>query len=191
MGKEMYLREYTYLGFYSCQILVPGLSEVYPIEDLVYNNKNQGKLIRSLVLGFKEHDPQEVLDAVEALEDSLDVEKFIGVIFETSFTMREFKAQIYLSLGAYTEAIGLLEYSTHPLSSVLLELLRMQEAGCAYEEYQDGLEAIFGEEKVEKARAIVEGKEYLVDTTFHGDYVNVLALYDKLGVKKHLICRAE
>ncbi len=191
MGKEMYLREYTYLGFYSCQILVPGLSEVYPIEDLVYNNKNQGKLIRPLVLGFKEHDPQEMLDAVEALEDSLDVEKLIGVIFETSFTMREFKAQIYLFLGAYTEAIGLLEYSTHPLSSALLELLRMQEAGCAYGEYQEGLEAIFGEEKIKKARAILEGKEHLVDTTFHGDYVNVLALYDKLGAKKHLICRAE
>ena len=183
-GKEIYLREYRYLGFYSCHMLVPGMSEVYPIEDLVYNNKNQGKLVRALVLGFKEHDSEEVLDAIEAFEDSLDVEKFIGVIFAHPFTMGELKAQLHLLRKEYAEAMELLEYASNPLALVLLELLRMQEAQCSYEEHQEGLWAIFGEKKVEKARAILEGKEYLIDTTFHGDYVNMLALYDKLGVKK-------
>ncbi|MBE0496944.1 MAG: YcaO-like family protein [Campylobacterales bacterium] len=184
MGKEIYVREYRYLGFYSCHMLVPGMSEVYPIEDLVYNNKNQGKLVRALVLGFQECDPEEVLDAIEAFEDSLDVEKFIGVIFAHPFTMGELKAQLHLLRKEYAEAMELLEYASNPLALVLLELLRMQEAQCSYEEHQEGLWAIFGEKKVEKARAILEGKEYLIDTTFHADYVNMLALYDKLAVKK-------
>ena len=42
--KEMYLRENTYLGFYSCQMIIPGFSEVYPIDDMIYNNKNNGKI---------------------------------------------------------------------------------------------------------------------------------------------------
>ena len=58
MNKEIYLREYDYLGFYSCQIIVPDMSEVYPIEDLIYNNKNNGKLIRDMVLNFKEYNPK-------------------------------------------------------------------------------------------------------------------------------------
>ena len=37
MGKDIYIREYDYLGFYSCQIIVPGVSEIYPLEDMIYN----------------------------------------------------------------------------------------------------------------------------------------------------------
>ena len=51
-NKEMYVREYTYLDFYSCQMIVPNFSEVYPLDDMVYNNKNNGKLIRDMVLNF-------------------------------------------------------------------------------------------------------------------------------------------
>ena len=53
MKKEMYLREYNYLGFYSCQMIVPSVSEVYPIEDMSFNNKNNGKWIRDMVLNFE------------------------------------------------------------------------------------------------------------------------------------------
>ena len=34
----MYLREYTYLDFILCQMIVE-FSEVYPIDVMVYNNK--------------------------------------------------------------------------------------------------------------------------------------------------------
>jgi ribosomal protein S12 methylthiotransferase accessory factor len=45
MGRELYIRDYNYLGFYSCQMIVPGVSEVYPIDDLIYNNRNRGRCI--------------------------------------------------------------------------------------------------------------------------------------------------
>ena len=82
MDKEFYVREYDYLGFYSCQIIVPGISEVYPIDDLIYNNKNYGKLIRDMVLNFTQYAPQEIMSSIESLEASLNIEKYIGVIFE-------------------------------------------------------------------------------------------------------------
>jgi len=86
MGKEIYLREYTYLDFYSCHMLVPSISEVYPIEDMIYQNRNSGKFIRHAVLNFKEENHEALLDAIEPLEDSLNMEKYIGVIFEQNFS---------------------------------------------------------------------------------------------------------
>ena len=184
MDKEMYLREYNYLGFYSCQMIVPGVSEVYPVEDLTYNNRNSGKWVRNMVLHFEQYDPKEVLDAIDSLEDSIDVERYIGVIFENSFTMLEFKAQMHLILGNTEEAVASLEFGTNKLGHVVAELIRMDEDRLVWEEYEEALYNIFGREKVEKALRIVKGEEFLVDTTLHGDYHNMLEMYDRLERKK-------
>ncbi|HEX5622877.1 MAG TPA: YcaO-like family protein [Sulfuricurvum sp.] len=187
MGKEMYVREYNYLGFYSCQMIVPGISEVYPIEDLTYNNKNNGKRIRDLVLHFEEYDAEEILEEIESLEDTLNVEKYIGVIFQNNFTMVEFKAQIHLLLGNTDEALSFLEFGTNSMGHIVAELIRMGEAELPWEEYEEGLCNVYGRVRVEKALKILEGEEFLIDTTLHADYHNMLKLYDKLEVKKAAI----
>jgi ribosomal protein S12 methylthiotransferase accessory factor len=187
MNKEMYVREYNYLGFYSCQMIVPGVSEVYPIEDMSFNNKNNGKRIRDVVLNFQEYDGEDILEMVESLEDTLNVEKYIGVIFVNNFTMQEFKAQIHLLIGNTEEALSLLEFGTNPLGHIVAELIRMGEAECEWEEYEQGLFDIYGKTTVEKALAILEGEELLIDVTLHGDYHNMLVMYDKLEVKKAVL----
>ncbi|ADN09329.1 YcaO-like family protein [Sulfurimonas autotrophica] len=184
MDKEFYVREYDYLGFYSCQIIVPGVSEVYPIDDLIYNNKNNGKLIRDMVLNFTKYDPQEIMLNIESLEDSLNVEKYIGVIFEQNFTMAEFKAQILLRLGEYDEALELLEYGTNQLGHLVVELARLKEMELDFEDYEEALYDVFTKEQVDKALGILEGEEFLIDTTLHQDYKNMLTLYDKLERQK-------
>ncbi|MCX6076777.1 MAG: YcaO-like family protein [Campylobacterales bacterium] len=184
MGKESYLREYDYLGFYSCQMIVPGVSEVYPIEDLVYNNKNVGKFIRDMVLNFREYDPQDILLSIEQLEDSLNMEKYIGVILENNFTMSEFKAQIHLLAGNLEEALELLEFGTNRLGHIVVELAKMEELELEYEEFKLGMWSIFSQESVEKAINILEGKEFLIETVLHRDYHNMLAMYDRLESKK-------
>jgi len=186
MNKESYIREYDYLGFYSCQMIVPSLSEVYPIEDLIYNNKNNGKLIRDMILNFKDYNPQDILINIESLEDSLNVEKYIGVIFENNFNMSEFKAHILLMLGDYEEALELLEFGTNKLGHIIVELARMEELELDFAEYEEGLNNIFSEEKVQKALRILDGDDYFVDVTLHQDYKNILELYDKLEMKKLL-----
>ncbi|UCN01408.1 YcaO-like family protein [Sulfurimonas sp. SWIR-19] len=184
MKKEFYIREYDYLGFYSCQIIVPGISEVYPIEDLIYNNKNNGKLIRDMVLNFTKYDPQEIMLEIESLEDSLNMEKYIGVIFAKNFTMAEFKAQILLRLGEHDEALELLEYGTNKLGHLVVELARMQEMELDYEEYKEALYKVFSKEKVLKSLGILNNTDFLIETTLHKDYTNMLCLYDKLERKK-------
>ena len=183
-NKEMYLREYTYLDFYSCQMIVPNFSEVYPLDDMVYNNKNNGKLIRDMVLNFEKYDENEILDAIDSLDNSLNMQLYIGVIFEENFTMGDFKAQLLLLLGEIDDVIELLEFGNNKLGHLVAQLLRMQNDELDWEEYESALNDIYGEEKIKKAINIIEGNEFLINRTLHKDYYNMLSMFDKLEVKK-------
>ena len=187
MNKEIYLREYDYLGFYSCQMVVPSMSEIYPVEDLIYNNINNGKLIRDMVLNFKNYDPQEIMIEIEQLEDSLNMEKYIGVIFEENFKLLEFKAQILLELGEVEEALEIFEYSDNKLGHLIVELVRMEELELDFSQFEEALYNVFSKEKVLKALRILDGDETFINIELHQDYKNMLNLYDKLEKKKSLI----
>lgn len=184
MGSDLYIRDYNYLGFYSCQVVVPGISEVYPIDDLIYNNRNRGKFYREVILNFDQYDPETVLDEIEALEDHLNVEKFIGVIFEENFTIGELKAQLHLSMQNFDEAVSYLEFGNKPFGNLIVELVRMEELGLELEDYTQALCDLYGEERVAKAVNILNGEEYLVSAALHQDYRNMLEMYDRLEVKK-------
>jgi len=185
-NKEMYLREYTYLGFYSCQMIVPDFSEVYPIEDMVYNNKNEGKRIRDMVLNSANYDVEEILTHIESLDDTLDVGKYIGVIFANCFSMLTFKAQLYLLLGDFDTAVELLESGSDKTGDILAELIHMSNAKLRWDDYSQALFDIFGEEKVMHAVAILNGEAPLIDLTLHHDYHNMLVMFDRLEEKKLL-----
>jgi len=184
MDKDIYIREYKYLGFYSCQIIVPGVSEVYPLEDMIYNNTNAGKYLRDMVLNFKEYNPQEILDELEAFDNNLNIEKYIGVIFKNNFTVCDFKAQLNLMLGNYEEAIELFEMSSAPLAYLLAQLTRMYVNETSWEDYEEALNNVFTKEKVELATKIFNGDEDFTNVTYHQDYLNILDLYDRLWIKK-------
>jgi ribosomal protein S12 methylthiotransferase accessory factor len=184
MGKEIYLREYDYLGFYSCQMIVPGVSEVYPIEDLVYNNKNSGKWIRDMILNLDQYDPEEVLEVIEPLEESQNVEKYIGVIFEKNFTIRDLKAQMHLILENWDEALELLEFGNDPMGRIVAELIRMEQDGHKWSDYEEALHHVFTKEKVQKALAIKNGEAWYTEPKLHHDYLRMLEMYDRLESQK-------
>lgn len=183
-NKEMYLREYTYLDFYSCQMIVPDFSEVYPIDDMVYNNKNNGKLIRDMILNFEEYDANDILDDIDSLDNSLNIQLYIGVIFEENFTMGDFKAQMLLLLEEYDDALEILEFGNNKLGHLVAQLIRMQKDELNWEDYEVALNDIYGNEKIQKAINIIEGKEFLINRTLHKHYNNMLTMFDKLEVKK-------
>ncbi|MDQ7042236.1 MAG: YcaO-like family protein [Sulfurimonas sp.] len=185
MGKESYLREYNYLGFYSCQMIVPTISEVYPIDDLMYNNKNNGKRIRDMVLNFKEYSPDEIMLEIEQLEENLHMEKYIGVIYNENFSMREFKAQVLFSMGEVEEALELLEFGHYRLGLIIVELVKMEESELDFSDYEEALYNIYGQENIQKALRVLDGDELLIDISLHKDYFNMLEMYDRLEIKKN------
>ena len=42
LGYDIYVRSYSYLGVCVYRTVVPGMSEIYPVDDLIYNNPNSG-----------------------------------------------------------------------------------------------------------------------------------------------------
>ncbi|MGP1615996.1 MAG: YcaO-like family protein, partial [Pollutimonas bauzanensis] len=49
-GKDIYIADFSEQGAYSCRILVPGMSEIYPAEDLEWENNSVGNAIRPALL---------------------------------------------------------------------------------------------------------------------------------------------
>ncbi|PLC53764.1 30s ribosomal protein S12 methylthiotransferase accessory protein YcaO [Pollutimonas nitritireducens] len=45
-GQDIYVSDFSEQGAYSCRILVPGMSEIYPVEDLDWENNSIGNAIR-------------------------------------------------------------------------------------------------------------------------------------------------
>ncbi|WP_440056935.1 OsmC domain/YcaO domain-containing protein (plasmid) [Pseudoalteromonas sp. T1lg65] len=117
-GKEAYIAEYTDMGV-ACRILVPDYSEVYPAEDLIWDNTNKALQYRSDILNIHSLDDDALADLVERLEESqldnyIDIITLIGVEFDENtvwgqLTILELKILIYLALGALEDAIELVE----------------------------------------------------------------------------------
>ena len=38
IGQEVYIADYEHLGVYGCRIIAPGLSDIYPADDLIWSN---------------------------------------------------------------------------------------------------------------------------------------------------------
>ena len=51
---DIYIADFTHLGVYACRILVPGLSEIYPIDDLEFENNSVANPIREAILNLSD-----------------------------------------------------------------------------------------------------------------------------------------
>ena len=67
-GHDIYVADFEHLGVYTCRILVPGMSEIYPIDDLEWENNSNGAIVRPAILNLAELDD----DACEHLLDNLN-----------------------------------------------------------------------------------------------------------------------
>jgi len=114
MGKQAYMAVHDELGATACRILVPGYSEVYPVEDLVWDNTNKALLFRNDLLNLH----QLTDDRLEALLDRLeseeldeygDIATLIGIEFDENtvwgqLTVLELKLLIQLALQKLEDA---------------------------------------------------------------------------------------
>lgn len=114
MGKEAYMAVYDQLGAIACRILVPGYSEVYPVDDLIWDNTNKALLFRADVLNLHRLNDKRLkalLDRLEnnELDDYSDIATLIGIEFDENtawgqLTVLELKLLINLALQQFEEA---------------------------------------------------------------------------------------
>jgi len=118
-GKEIYMATYNDLGAMSCRILVPGYSEVYPVEDLIWDNTNKALLFRADILNLHRLDNNSLAALLDRLSNNeldeySDIGTLIGVEFDDNsvwgqLTVLELKLLINLAIKQFDVAYELTE----------------------------------------------------------------------------------
>ena len=149
LDKEVYIAEFNQLGATTCRILVPDYSEVYPVEDLIWDNTNKSLDYREDILNLHRLSEDELTSLFDRLEESqqdnyIDIKTLIGIEFDENtvwgqLTILELKILICLALGALEDAIELvgefLQYNDNTI-----------ERGLFYQAIHSVLEVIIDEE---------------------------------------------
>ncbi|KIU43661.1 protein involved in RimO-mediated beta-methylthiolation of ribosomal protein S12 YcaO [Pseudomonas putida] len=177
MGKEVYMAVYEHLGATACRILVPGYSEIYPVDDLVWDNTNKALLFRADILNLHRLDDDALQALVERLEDSelddyTDITTLIGIEFDDNtvwgqLTILELKLLIHLALERFEEAKELVEtflqYNDNTVErglfyqalNVVLEVVLDDEM--ELEDYAVNFRRMFGDERMDAVLGSVDG----------------------------------
>ena len=177
INKEAYVAVYDELGIPACRILVPGYSEVYPVDDLIWDNTNKALAFRDSVLNLHALDDEQLHELVESLEESqldnyTDIRTLIGIEFDENtvwgqLTILELKLLIYLALGQLEAALELtesfLQYNDNTVDRGLF--YRAMEAclTCHLDEtldvndYLANFKRMFGEERMTAVTRSIDG----------------------------------
>ncbi|CAM3676997.1 OsmC domain/YcaO domain-containing protein [Polynucleobacter arcticus] len=183
MGKESYVAVYDQLGATACRILVPGYSEVYPIEDLIWDNTNKALLFRTDILNLTTLGDESLSALLERLENNEldeygDVATLIGIEFDENtpwgqLTVLELKLLIHLALKQFDEAHELvgafLQYNDNTVERKLFyqalnAVLEIElDDDLELDDYVGNLRRMFGDERIDAAIGSVDGS-----TRFYG-----------------------
>ena len=177
MGKEAYMAVYDQLGATACRILVPGYSEVYPVEDLIWDNTNKALLFREDILNLHKLDEEALEDLLDRLEnneldDYSDIATLIGIEFDENtvwgqLTVLELKLLINLALQDFEEAHELvgafLHYNDNTVErglfyqalNVVLEVTLNDELDL--EDYIVNFRRMFGNERMDAVIGSIDG----------------------------------
>ncbi|NLU12809.1 MAG: OsmC domain/YcaO domain-containing protein [Gammaproteobacteria bacterium] len=177
MGKEVYMAVFEHLGATACRILVPGYSEVYPVDDLIWDNTNKALFFREDILNLHRLNDDELAALVERLEESeldnyTDIKTLIGIEFDENtawgqLTILELKLLIYLALQHFEEALELVEEFLQFNDNTVERELFYQALNAALEvtldddlamdDYEPNLRRMFGDERMEAVLGSIAG----------------------------------
>lgn len=211
MEKEVYIADYEELGASACRILVPGYSEVYLPEDLIWDNNNQALLYREDILNIHSLDDAALTTLVESLEESeLDdykpISEVIGIAFDENsvwgqLNVGELKCLIFLALGNFEDAKDLVEIfftfndnskerkQYYNALNTLLDISLDEEL--SVQDYIPTMTKMFGEETLRNALETISGEVRFfglteTDMTLKGldKHLKLIESYQKLQVAK-------
>jgi len=177
MGKEVYMAVYDDLGATACRILVPGYSEIYPVEDLIWDNTNKALSFRADILNLHRLDDAGLKALLKRLEDSelddyTDIITLIGIEFDENtawgqLTILELKLLINLALKKFDvarELVGaFLQYNENTVErglfyqalNVVLEVLLDDDL--ELDDYVVNFRRMFGNARMDAVMGSVDG----------------------------------
>jgi ribosomal protein S12 methylthiotransferase accessory factor len=172
-----YRAEYRHCGMYACRIIAPGISEIYPLEDMLYNNRITGAILRSRLLRLRDLSRSEILTVLDDLEDmGLSDQQLlgeaIGVYFDADtawalLRLGELKAMLFLAVGEKREALHwcrwTIDHATLPAErhrhyQLLHALLGFHLASRSSKDYLAVLTLRHSHQEIAEAEALISGR---------------------------------
>lgn len=177
MGKEVYMAVHDQLGATACRILVPDYSEIYPVEDLIWDNTNKALSFRADILNLHRLDDaslEALLERLESseLDDYTDIITLIGIEFDENtawgqLTILELKLLIHLALQQFEAAKerveAFLQYNENTVERVLFYqalnvVLEVQlDDDLELDDYEANFRRMFGDPRMDAVIGTVDG----------------------------------
>jgi ribosomal protein S12 methylthiotransferase accessory factor len=174
MGHDIYIADFTHLGVYACRIIVPGMSDIYPVDDLEWDNNSTGNLLRPALLRLTELSGEkcgELLEVIEelGLDDHAPVAPIIGLAADPGslwkeLRMGELKTLLALAAGNEEAILEGCHWLRHfnQLNSDRQRVYRCIESLLSLgdaEPYRTALAHLYGEASLQKAGALLSNQE--------------------------------
>jgi ribosomal protein S12 methylthiotransferase accessory factor len=183
MGKEIFVADHCHFGIYCCRVVVPGMSEIYPIDDLLLENNSLSIPARRTILSPNTLTADTSRTLYEFMEGNSfpreqPISNLTGILFPVgslweNLCVGEFNTLLCLASKDAENAILWSEWcSTSPILSAarqnqyrcIYTLLRTEnESDGDSSPYHAALKKLYGEEIFSRARRVLEGKNVFDD----------------------------
>ncbi|GKX62537.1 hypothetical protein SOASR032_11060 [Pragia fontium] len=130
---DVYIADYCHLGVDACRIIAPGMSEIYPAEDLLMANNNMGQHLRDTILSLpsSQWEPEAYLALIEqldqeGLDDFIRIRELLGIATGSnnvwsSLRIGELKSMLALAGGDLDQALSWVEWTQEFNASLFTE----------------------------------------------------------------------
>lgn len=208
MNLDVYIADYEHLGVYGCRVIVPGMSEIYGVDDLVWSNNNAHNHLRADILAVHKLGTEGWTALQEKLEESDDMQLVahaLGIIPDmgsvwAGLRFGELKAMLALAAGDIEAAKQSTDWCLHfnPLTPerrclylCIDSLLQIKLDNGDAAEFEGVFRRMYGDEVLAKAQKIVAG-EVVFDGLPHSSmdlenfdmHQKLIASYEKLQTAK-------
>jgi ribosomal protein S12 methylthiotransferase accessory factor len=201
MGYDLYSADYTHLGIYACRIIVPGLSEIYPVDDLEWENNSLGNGLREAILHLSELEDDECADLLATLNESglaeqRPVAALIGLAPDVSslwddLRVGELKTLLGLAIGdeeAIREGCDWIRHfaqidpGRRLVYACIESLLKLRDSGAADDgaPYRRALAGLYGASVLQRAEAHLKGEERFFGVAAPSLTLNGCAMHQRL-----------
>ena len=203
MGQEVYIADYEHLGVYGCRIIAPGMSDIYPADDLIWSNNTSCADIRPTILSLPAialTQPDVVTELLERLDQQDDfqpVYELIGLAAPggdgwKTLRVGELRALLHLALGQHEDALDWIEwtldYNASTFTATRAHFYRAVKDLINIEldderdvnDYQFGLTKMYGQEILAAAKAHVAQEQAFYGLVAGDESMSQFPLHQKL-----------
>jgi ribosomal protein S12 methylthiotransferase accessory factor len=199
----MYLADFNQCGVSCCRILVPGMSEIYPVDDLEWENNSIGNHLRPAILQLSTLDDAACAALLAELNDSgLDDQRLVRIVIGLAadpdtlwddLRIGELKLLLALALGdedALHEGLDwVLQFAQineararcYRCIAALLQLHQLDAVNAC----QLALEQLYGSACVAQARVLLAGEQRFFGITAPGPQLDGCAAQQRLLAAYH------